>query len=172
MLLIIITNNFKCVANVTFGIWRKNQICGIIDGVGSGYCFAHQGKLMKILSRAWLIERYVVRGLSIEQIAREVGVAAPKIRRRVRDYRLLPKQRYSDNAEPGAPTLKPGDYYWNPPSKAWLTDQHLTQQKAISDIAADIGASEGTIRRWLTAEGLPIRAYPTRKQKRCNPTRR
>lgn len=118
-----------------------------------------------LITKRYLTKQYVERGLSVEQIARETGVDASKIRRRISDYRLLTKQRYSDNAEPGAPTLKLGDYYWNPPSREWLIEQHVSREVAISDLAAEVGASQGTIRRWLAAEGLPVRAYPTRRQK-------
>jgi len=114
---------------------------------------------------AWLEEQHVTLGKSIKQIAQEVGAAPPRVRRWLKKARVLKKLRYTDTvAEVGAPKVKDNGYDWEPPSKEWLADKHLTQEIALFDIADEIGASQGTIQRWLKAYGLPARAYPRRKQ--------
>jgi len=137
--------------------------CGCVGKPRNQAKLMANSKQTQAPSKEVLEEQYVHQSKPVAQLARELGATVQQVRYWLKKHRLLKKQRFVDcsHDDPGRPpVLLPGDHYWYPPDTEWLQHQHYLLGKTTYEIATMIGASQGTVNKWLAEEGLPILRYP------------
>ncbi|MDR3658460.1 MAG: TniQ family protein [Mycobacterium sp.] len=90
-----------------------------------------------------LYELHHREGQSLKAIGEAAGVSRQTITRVARSY--------------GMPTRNPGRPVQHQVSHEWLYTQYIVENRTLSDIAEELGATASTVARWAKNYGIPVR---------------
>ncbi len=93
--------------------------------------------------REVFVEQYALCGMSLADIADQIGVSRQTVARLAADYQI-------ETRKPGRATKYTVD-------REWLYTQYVTHQRPLPDLACERGVSTTTIARWAKRHGVPLR---------------
>lgn len=112
-------------------------------------------EVLNLRDRAWLVNAYVGRNLSLSQIAKEVGAANAACVQYWLKKHGIPRRTVSEGL-----LLQRG----NGITREFLEREYVEKKRHCGDIAEEIGCHHGAIRDSLIRFGIPLRGVKEAKQ--------
>jgi len=101
----------------------------------------------------WLRQRYINDGMSVGQIAEELGLSKSPVRRFMEDYGI----EYRDTSEANRWRKTPKESKLR--DQKWMRKQYEDEYWSTVDIADATDTTPQTAQRWLEHHGIPIRPF-------------